>query len=115
MAEQLRFSWQLEEKQHQTLSVRKKRNVSILACLSSPGELTSKRDADTFLKLIKALGTVFIFLFMCLFVHVARTGWFWPGACLQGADPGGGGGPGRAIRQSGDVQPQRQRAGDGGD
>lgn len=46
---------------------------------------------------------------------VFRPGRFWPGACVQGADPGGGGGPGRALRQSGDVQPQRQRAGDGGD
>lgn len=42
-------------------------------------------------------------------------GWFRPGACVEGADPGGGGGPGRALRQPGDVQPQRQRAGDGGD
>lgn len=50
-----------------------------------------------------------------LYVCVCRPGWFRPGARVQGADPGGGGGPGRAVRQSGDVQPQRQRAGDGGD
>lgn len=42
-------------------------------------------------------------------------GGLWPGARVQGADPGGGGGPGRAVRQPGDVQPQRQWAGDGGD
>lgn len=50
-----------------------------------------------------------------LYVCVCRPGWFRPGARVQGADPGGGGGPGRAVRQSGDVQPQRQWAGDGGD
>ncbi len=48
---------------------------------------------------------------LCFFAK----GWFWSGARVEGADPGGGGGPGRALRQSGDVQPQRQRAGDGGD
>lgn len=47
--------------------------------------------------------------------HSCRPGGFRPGARVEGADPGGGGGPGRALRQPGDVQPQRQRAGDGGD
>lgn len=46
---------------------------------------------------------------------VSRPGWFRFGARVEGADPGGGGGSGRALRQPGDVQPQRQRAGDGGD
>lgn len=46
---------------------------------------------------------------------MAHAGRFWPGARVQGADPGGGGRPGRALRQPGDVQPQRQRARDGGD
>lgn len=48
-------------------------------------------------------------------LRASLPGWFWPGARVQGADPGGGGGPGRAVRQPGDVQPERQRAGAGRD
>lgn len=43
------------------------------------------------------------------------SGGLRPGARVKRADPGGGGGPGRAVRQPGDVQPQRQWAGNGGD
>lgn len=44
-----------------------------------------------------------------------RSGGLRSRARVKRADPGGGGGPGRAVRQPGDVQPQRQWAGNGGD